>query len=1790
MKKKCGLLVGVCIAFAACADTWMWTGAEDGFWTNAANWTVGGAVATVPPGMYADQSTAGAQSGALDSTARFGAVAEGCATTVNLDGFWDVSNLVVQAGAPRYTFGTSETQSLTIHATAGVFRVEAGAPAPTMVAQFGAWRYAGRSGGDLGSLFIPKLVNDSSETLTFPKMFYIEQGRSGEKAFRFEGSGDVKISGLSTFRYVIYLDLAQTNGAKLVWDCKVDPGWKIGGIRKIRNASGFFSEIEITEGNLLSGYEGMGPFEIAGALLLSGDGTYRCNVGRKAANNATDGNLYVDQQNTIYGTISVQCKVDSVLKDDVYYGGWTHYASNGTTIFGSRNAMRGSAKLLAYTDYSGSAQRPTFSVAAIGDEGVQGPLGYVGVEVSGGGRLLYTGEGETCTRPFCITNRVPRFQNATPLDQNPYGVIEQGGTGKLVFNSPITSYGVCLNGTTVKNATLELANSTAQEAEIGTALKDNADSGTLSLKKTGSGMWRLVAANAYTGSTTIEKGTLVVGAASSISSSSSIVMKGGALVFEGGGQSAVSLAAVSISSGANTISVPDGVTVSLSGLAVAGAATLDVQTEGSGALKVTGSSSLPGGVTINGKVAQLDENGTMIRRAYSIDVDIAARGGRIPNSAASTVGITSAGGESDGPVRLADGLSSATVAALVQKTATPATVELGSSQTLSAGTVAVMQGGESLTIGSAPGAGTLTPVSGAAGIEFDNRSDRELTVNATLSVPTSSTIWNIGEGLARLWWPANWAGTLDVMVGTLAVTNDANITFTSTLKGSGTLRKEGSGTWTMSKVQDGTYSGSFEIAGGTVNASSEKVFGAADSGTISVTNGGTLRASGTLGFAKGKKASLSGDGVDGGGAVVTSGSVYMPDITLAGDTRIAGTSGTLFFNTAVTPLSGRIDMNGHRLVKGGDSDTAYWQFNGTVVTNAGAIVFEPFCNAGNKWNLLYLYGDGVDIGDESAPAIEASNGTRLSLGETLPPQHRRIRIDADAGKVGPEMSFTGGMQRQADGIQTNCSHWAGSIEIVNADTWLSFHPWDGNYANRYITVSGQITGAGGVTLGKDSKSSVKGHVMFAHPNNTYAGMTKVYGEAAGSLSVFHLGSIPDWSKLLVQSGRVGLFVGDGFFSEADVLAAANSSATLNSVLDNGCAIAPAVFAVDTTYARGQTFGLALSDSLITRDSGFTLGHDGIGTLNVTGSWTKPVNFGCFDGSLVFSGNDRITLGAGYVTGDYSTTSGEMLIENVKDVRLVGGNSITVGGYANVLNAAGRMTIRNSNVTRTLKDGASDWISQYDGTLVGFDGSGVLNIEGENVITSRHVVGFIRGFGSLRQRGGRVTDRSYASNKSVAFGHGGYGYQELTAGDYEVLGILSHGFNNNSHGVLVQKGGRMHVKANESGTIAWYVAYSSNNVAQLTFSGGTVTNDWDTTICAGIDSRAYITVDGGEFICRRPANANRCKDGNSLTVFNLNSGVFGCWSVAKANAEYADGANSLAIMNFNGGTFRATGVGYSLFGYSTGGNWAKAIDRVTVYEGGATIDVPDAAQSGSGTRVDVPLSAPTGRGVASVAWSDTGVNYVGAPVVEIIGDGTGASAVAEFDSLTETVTGIKVTSPGCDYTWAKALIRYGNLDVVTNSAVTLAEFGSGSFRKTGPGRLSLNVANSYTGDTVIEDGELVVNAEGAIPAGSQIVLKGGRLTAGGGVALPAATFRFDLLTSVSYPGAFRFPSGASILIDNLDKADKSVGSYTLATFADGLSGDTPAVANEAELPSGWRVSFNGGKVMVRCIRGAVFSLR
>lgn len=174
--------------------------------------------------------------------------------------------------------------------------------------------------------------------------------------------------------------------------------------------------------------------------------------------------------------------------------------NTGTVVLGSsNNSFSGGISISG-----GSATTNILQVAQIGNSGANSPLGrnatinIGGSSSSGLNVLKYTGNGETSDK---VVNMAGSFGGAT---------LDQSGTGNLKFTSTITATGVGVK-------TLALQGSTAGTGEIASNINDLGGN-TISLAKSGSGLWTLSGSNSYTGTTTIGAGTLRLGGVNALPS------------------------------------------------------------------------------------------------------------------------------------------------------------------------------------------------------------------------------------------------------------------------------------------------------------------------------------------------------------------------------------------------------------------------------------------------------------------------------------------------------------------------------------------------------------------------------------------------------------------------------------------------------------------------------------------------------------------------------------------------------------------------------------------------------------------------------------------------------------------------------------------------------------------------------------------------------------------------------------------------------------------------------------------------------------------------------------------------------------------------------------------------------------------------------------------------------------------------------------------------------------------------------------------------------------------------
>lgn len=102
------------VGMTAFADSAFWTGAQDNFWTNAANWVqANGSPAVAAPGIVSNGVDDVWSATMTYDTAVFDRAS--ARTTIDLDGLHVMRNITVTgADTPTYTFGTSSAQTLRI--------------------------------------------------------------------------------------------------------------------------------------------------------------------------------------------------------------------------------------------------------------------------------------------------------------------------------------------------------------------------------------------------------------------------------------------------------------------------------------------------------------------------------------------------------------------------------------------------------------------------------------------------------------------------------------------------------------------------------------------------------------------------------------------------------------------------------------------------------------------------------------------------------------------------------------------------------------------------------------------------------------------------------------------------------------------------------------------------------------------------------------------------------------------------------------------------------------------------------------------------------------------------------------------------------------------------------------------------------------------------------------------------------------------------------------------------------------------------------------------------------------------------------------------------------------------------------------------------------------------------------------------------------------------------------------------------------------------------------------------
>ncbi|WP_267929914.1 autotransporter-associated beta strand repeat-containing protein [Paraburkholderia sp. ZP32-5] len=566
------------------------------------------------------------------------------------------------------------------------------------------------------------------------------------------------------------------------------------------------------------------------------------------------------------------------------------------------------------------------NVLQVGDTGDGTFTGAIG----GSGSVVKVGTGtETLTGANTYTG-------GTAIDAGTLALGTGGSlaaSGSLALNGTTSSFDISHSGADQTIGALSgVAGSAVTLGGHSLTFGDQTDqtfSGTIGgaggLVKQGNGIETLSGTNTYTGGTTIAAGTLALKGSGSLATGSAVNVAGAGAAFDisgaTGGQTIGALSGVagsSIALGANTLAFGDMTDQTFAGV-INGSGGLVKQ--GTGTETLSGTNTYTGTTTIDVGTIALAGAGTL---SASSDVSLANTGTRLDVSAASGTPVI---GALNGVV--------------------------GSTVTLGASTLTLGSRNDGTFDGTISGTGGL--VKNGAGTETlsaANAYTGVTTINAgTLALSGAGSIAQSGGVVANGTFDisnttngasiANLSGTGAVNLGSRTLTmtgaTGASSTFSGTVTGSGTLIKQGNGTFVLDG--DGAaFTGTTEVSGGLVEVGDAGSPQAALGGSVAVDTGGTLRGHGTVLGNVGNSGTVAPGGsigtlTIGGNYTQTNGATLAIEVspTTASQLKVNG-SATLHGVLAITYDPGTYTATQYTLVSAGQGVSG--AFDGTSSTGA----------------------------------------------------------------------------------------------------------------------------------------------------------------------------------------------------------------------------------------------------------------------------------------------------------------------------------------------------------------------------------------------------------------------------------------------------------------------------------------------------------------------------------------------------------------------------------------------------------------------------------------------------------------------------------------------------------------------------------------------------------------------------------------------------------------------------------------------------------------------------------------
>ena len=1346
------------------------------------------------------------------------------------------------------------------------------------------------------------------------------------------------------------------------------------------------------------------------------------------------------------------------------------------------------------------------------------------------------------------------------VDTATFGV-SNGTAGTITVGSIITN-GITFNSAgsgnyTLSSGTISLAGTTPTITvnASGTTTLTSVLVGTAGLTKTGAGTLLLGTGNTYTGTTTINQGTVqVTGITNTLGNSTnqSVLLNGGALEITGAAN-VYPTWAITVGASGGTLRNSTGMIWGLGSNQFRGSGTLtlvgnarftmvNTQNNFSGKWVLdgstsgffldqqsTGSSATALGTATGDDVVSFVNNGQVLLRGgtfgtASQGITISSGSAIVNGGAGSLTHVLPGKISGLGALRLSLGQGNAIVlsnsgnsysgdtVASTNAGTNPGTLRLGASEVIpdgaGKGTVYLFNGGQTITLDlngfseTVNGLSSLNP--GTSTLSNDSAVDN--------SVASSSSTLTVGG-------------------------NDATATFAGVIRNTGAsatlaLTKIGSGTQTLSNAN--TYVGATNINAGTLKIGAGSTTGAlSTSSAISGSAGATLAFERSNTVTQGTNfASVIGGAINvsqlGSGTLVLNGAN-----TFSGTTRAV--AGTLSLSSSSALQNSTLDLNS------ADNGSVVFGITGTNTYSIGNLIGSR--NLTTSGSVVLSVGGNGTSGTYSG--VLSGGGALAKLGSgtlTLSGNNTysgQTRVSAGILALGAANAISNQSNLLVDGGGFNLAGFDDTVSAVTLTSGSIFGAGTLTSGSIYDVQAGTVSAILGGAVGLTKSTS--GTVTLSGAN-TYTGATQV---TAGLLRVDAANAISSSSAITLGGSTTRGFleiaapltISSLTFSGSggDVVDTSQSTATFSA------ASGPATITVGSGSNVFHAAATLASATLLDISSGafFTFHNNisgsatftkqGLGTLNIVGD-----NDG-YSGTFLITGG-RVNIGAGMNqigTGTTTLSGGATLDLGgqafTDRVVVLSGTILNAGGTATTTTISGPATISGSTV------GTYNITSAGIGTFQAAVGNGSLPVN-VNVSSTTAPGGqaifsdVIAGLGNVTVYGGGtatfngavsgftithgVSTFNAAYNTEAQVQNGGSATFAGTTGPSSVIKVFAGGAGTFSNSVTgtVQVGGT-----------AEFTSTSSLTGSLTTNSGGVATfSNMTATVASTIHNDGQLNV-------------------NRTTGSQTISGVInGSGSLVK------QGAGSLLLSgnnSYSGGTWIDGGT-------LTAGHVNAFGSGLITLGSGATLDlanylVTNAITNNGGTIRGGTISG-TVSGTTSLSNGETTFDGTIAAGAQINVASTGT---ASFGNGATIQAGATIANDGLMLVSRSA----------ASSALTIGGVVSGAGRfQIDSGKASLDAANIYTGNTVISGSGSVLKmgAAGSFATSPMIVVGDASSTAAIlDLTAKSGTFTFGSDQTLKGGGTIQLASSGVLNVQGTFSPGNSPGLFTYDGGTTLLSGTT-----------------------------------